>query len=162
MLLTFIAKIFPYPSMQTHLIICVCDSSQLRAQLRHNLSSLFLKMQTVLQVSDMATQEIADHLSQIFSLSQPLIRDTVKETLQRHDISITEATLNDLVNAVMNTNIFVSATTKGEEMSTKKKRKTFVEKNVPVKPVQYELEPGCRVAYVPILQVIQEISVTPR
>ena len=136
----------------------VCDSSQLRAQLRHNLSSLFLKMQTVLQVSDMATQEIADHLSQIFSLSQPLIRDTVKETLQRHDISITEATLNDLVNAVMNTNIFVSATTKGEEMSTKKIRKTFVEKNVPVvKPVQYELEPGCRVAYVPILQVIQEM-----
>jgi hypothetical protein len=136
----------------------VCDSSQLRAQLRHNLSSLFLKMQTVLHVSDMATQEIVEHLSQIFSLSQPLIRDTVKETLQRHDISITEATLNDLVNEVMNTNIFVSATTKGEEMSTKKRRKTFVEKNFPVvKPVQYELEPGCRVAYVPILQVIQEM-----
>lgn len=73
-------------------------------------------------------------------------------------ISITEATLNDLVNEVMNTNIFVSATTKGEEMSPKKRRKTFVGKNFPVvKPVQCELEPGCRVAYVPILQVIQEM-----
>lgn len=36
----------------------LCDTSQLKAQLHHNLSSLFLKMQTVLHVSDMASQEI--------------------------------------------------------------------------------------------------------
>lgn len=91
-------------------------------------------------------------------MSQPLIRDTVKETLQRHHVSITEATLYDLVNEVMHTNIFVCATTKGEEMSSTKRRKTFIEKNFPVvKPVQYELELGCKVAYVPILQMIQEM-----
>lgn len=92
-----------------------CDTSQLRAQLHHNLSSLFLKMQTVLHVSDMASQEIVDHLTQIFSLSQPLVKDTIQEILQRNHVSPTEAIVNDLVNAVMDTNIFVSATAKGEE-----------------------------------------------
>ena len=135
-----------------------CDTSQLRAQLNHNLSSLFLKMQTILHVSDMASQEIVDHLTQIFTLSQPLIKDSIKEILQRHHVSPTEATLNDLVNAVMDTNIFVSATAKKEELSSAKRRKTFIEKNyLVVMPVQYVLEAGCTVVYVPILQMIQEM-----
>lgn len=130
----------------------------LRAQLHHNLSSLFLKMQTVLHVSDMACQEIVDHLLEIFSLSQPLIKDTIKEILQQHHVSHTETVLNDLVNAVNKTNIFVSATAKGEDLSSKKRRKTYFEKTFPVvKPVQYVLEPGRTVIYVPILQMIQEI-----
>lgn len=130
---------------------------ELRAQLQHNLSSLFLKMQTV-HVSDMACQEIVDHLSEIFSLLQPLIKDTIKEKLQQHHESPTEAVLNDLVNAVNKTNIFVSATAKGEDLSSIKRRKTYFEKTFPViKPVQYVLEPGRTVVYVPILQMIQEI-----
>lgn len=115
-------------------------------------------MQTVLHVSDMASQEIVDHLTQIFSLSQPLVKDTIQEILQRHHVSPTEEIVNDLVNAVMDTNIFVSATAKGEELSSTKRRKTFIEKNYPVvMPVQYVLQPGCTVVYVPMLQMIQKM-----
>lgn len=31
---------------------CLCDTDQLKVQLHHNLATLFLKMQTVLHVSD--------------------------------------------------------------------------------------------------------------
>lgn len=136
----------------------VCETGQLREQLHRNLSSLFLKMQSILHVSDMATQEIVDHISQIFSLSQPLIKDSLKEMMQKHDIFPTEALLNDLLKAVMDANIFSSATAKGEQLSSAKRRKTFIERNYPVvKPVEYEMEPGCTVVYVPILQMIQEM-----
>lgn len=40
-----------------------CDTDTLRAQLHHNLASLFLKMQSILHVSDMASQEIVEHLN---------------------------------------------------------------------------------------------------
>lgn len=133
------------------------DTSQLRAQLHHNLSSLFLKMQTV-HVSDIAAQEIVDHLSQIFSLSQPLVKDAIQEVLQRHHVCPTDAIVNDLVTAVMDSNIFVSATAKGEELSTTKRRKTLIEREYPVvMPVQHVLDPGCTMVYVPVLQMIQSI-----
>lgn len=101
-------------------------TDNLRAQLQHNLASLFLKMQTVLHVSDMATQEIIEHLSQIFSLTQPLIKKTIKEVLQSHDIFATETTLDEVVSAVMNSNIFASATAKGKTLSPTKRWKTFI------------------------------------
>lgn len=136
----------------------MCDTTELRVQLHRSLSSLFLKMQTILHVSDMASQEIVEHLVQIFSLSQPLVKQTVKEVLQRHHVSLAEEIRDEMVNAVMDTNIFASATAKGEELSSAKRRKAFVEKNYPVvMPVQYVLEPGHTVVYVPILQMIQQM-----
>ncbi|KAF3844171.1 hypothetical protein F7725_013512 [Dissostichus mawsoni] len=41
-------------------------------------------MQAILHVSYTATQEIVDHLNQIFSLSQPLIKEAVSDILQRN------------------------------------------------------------------------------
>lgn len=135
-----------------------CDTNHLRAQLCRNLSSLFLKMQTVLHVSNIATQEIVDHMTEIFTLSQPLVKKSIQEVLQRYHISPTETMLNDLVNSVRDSNIFACSTAKGQELSSRKRRKTYVEKNFPVvMPVQYEVEPGCKVVYVPILQMIQEM-----
>ena len=53
------------------------DSFEPKNQLKLNLASLFLKMQAILHVSNMATQEIVDNLNHIFSLSQPLIKGAV-------------------------------------------------------------------------------------
>lgn len=83
-----------------------CDTEDL---LYRNLASLFLKMQTVLHVSDIVTQEIVEHLTQIFSLSQPLIKRTLRGVLPSHDIVVTETSLDQIVSIVMNSNIFVSA-----------------------------------------------------
>ena len=133
-------------------------TDDLRAQLLHNLASLFLKMQIVLHVSDLATQQIVEHLSKIFSLSKPIIKKTIQEVLQRHDIVVSGTSLDELVSAVMGCNIFTSATAKGEELSTTKRRKTYVERNYPVvRPVQYELEPGHTTVHISILEMIQEM-----
>ena len=133
-----------------------CDTVNLRNQLKMNVSSLFLKMQAILHVSNTATQEIVDHLNQIFSLSQPLIKEAVSDILQRNGHNIAEPTLDEVVSAVIDSNILFTA--KGAELSSYKRRKTF-EHNYPcVMPVEYQLEqPGHTVMYVPILQMIQEL-----
>ena len=135
------------------------DTSKLKDQLKLNAASLFLKMQTILHVSNTATQEIVDHLNQIFSLSQPLIKDAINDVLQGHGHNITDSTLDEVVSAVMDSNVVFSATSKGAELSSCKRRKTFIERNYPlVMPVEYHLEaPGHTMMYVPILQMIQEL-----
>ena len=133
-------------------------AEDLRAQLHHNLASLFLKMQTVLHVSKMAIQEIVGNLNQIFSLSQPLIKKTIREVLQNHAIVVTETSVDEIISAVMDGNTVASATAKGEALSMTKRQKTFVENNFPVvRPVQYELEPGHTTVHISILEMIQEM-----
>ena len=136
-----------------------CDTGSLRNQLKKNVSSLFLKMQAILHVSNTATQEIVDHLNQIFSLSEPLIKEAVNDILQRNGHSIAEPTLSEVVAAVMDCNVLSMSTSKGAELSSSKRRKTFIERNYPyVMPVEYQLEqPGHTSMYVPILSMIQEL-----
>lgn len=95
-----------------------CDTLNLKNQLKLNAASLFMKMQAILHVSTTATQEIVDHLNQIYSLSQPLIKDAIDDVLQRHSHNIPDAILNEVVSAVMDSNVMFSATSKGAESST--------------------------------------------
>ncbi|XP_059905303.1 uncharacterized protein LOC132455458 [Gadus macrocephalus] len=136
-----------------------CETGSLRNQLKKNVSSLFLKMQAILHVSNTATQEIVDHLNDIFSLSEPLIKEAVSDILQRNGHIITEPTLSEVVAAVMDCNVLSTSTSKGAELSSHKRRKTFIERNYPcVMPVEYQLEePGHTSMYVPILSMIQEL-----
>lgn len=135
-----------------------CDPDMLKAQLNHNLASLFLKMQSILHVSEMASEEIVEHLTQIFFLSQPILKHDIREVLESHDITVSEAILNEVVSTVMDCNVIVSATAKGKPLSSTNRRKTFIENNYPVvKPVQYLLQPGHTAVHVPILKMIQKI-----
>ena len=138
-----------------------CDTGSLRNQLKKNLSSLFLKMQAILHVSNTATQEIVDDLNDIFSLSELLIKEAVSDILQRNGHIITEPTLSEVVAAVMDCNVLSTSTSKGAELSSHKRRKTFIERNYPcVMPVEYQLEePGHTSMFVPILSMIQELYV---
>lgn len=77
-----------------------CKSDELHAPLRNNIATLFPKMHSVLHVSESAIQDIVESLSQIFSLSKPLLRDSIVGVLQDHGESISDACLNDLVEAV--------------------------------------------------------------
>lgn len=89
-----------------------CDTDSLRNQLKKNVSSLFLKMQAILHVSNTATQEIVEHFNQIFSLSEPLIKDAVSDILQRNGHSIAEPTLSEVVATVMDCNVISTITSK--------------------------------------------------
>lgn len=59
----------------------------------------------------------------------------------------------------MNPNVFVNATTTGAELSTAKRRKTFVKSHYSlVMPVQYNLDStGPTIVYVPVLQMLQSM-----
>lgn len=116
-------------------------------------------MQAILHVSNTATQEIVEHLNQIFSLSEPLIKEAVSDILQRNGHSIAEPTLSEVVATVMDCNVLSTSTSKGAELSSTKRRKTFIECNYPcVMPVEYQLDqPGHTSMYVPILPMIQEL-----
>ncbi len=105
------------------------DTGELQAQLRNNLASMFLKMHSVLHVSETAIQHIVENLARILSLSKPLVRDSVIRVFQEHGQSISNAVFKESVEAVMLSNVFVSATTKGAELSTAKRRKTYVQTN---------------------------------
>lgn len=107
----------------------------------------------------MAIQDIVENLLHIFSLSKPLVRETIVGVLQEHGQSISDASLNKLVEALMKSNVFVSATMEGADLSTAKRRKTFVKSNYPlVLPVQYTLDSSGRTAvYIPLLQMLQII-----
>ncbi|KAA0721472.1 hypothetical protein E1301_Tti020702 [Triplophysa tibetana] len=115
-----------------------CDTDTLSAQLNQNLASLFLKMYLILHVSDMASQEIVDHLTQLFSLSQPILKHDFSEVFQSYGITVSETLLNEVVSIVIvKSNVIVSATAKRKQLSSTKRRKTFFENNYPVvKPVQ--------------------------
>ena len=55
--------------------------------------------------------------------------------------ALNDALLNELVEAVMKSNVFVSATAEDAELSTAKRRKTFVRSNYSlVMPVQYAVD----------------------
>ena len=137
----------------------VVDPGALQSQLRNNLASLFLKMQSILHVSQMAIQDIVENLAQIFMLSKPLVRDSVMKVLGEHGQSIDDALLNELVEAVMESNVFVSATAGGAELSTTKRRKTFVKSNFPlVMPEEYYVgSTGNTAVYVPVLKMLQAL-----
>lgn len=113
------------------------DTGKLQVQLNNNWASFFLKMYSVLHLSETAMQNIIDDLLQIFSLSKPLVRDSINNILHQHSRSMSDVVLNELVEAVMNTNVFVDAAEAGAELSTAKWRKTFVRCHYPlVMPVQ--------------------------
>lgn len=132
------------------------DIKELQLQLKNNVSSLLLKMHSVLHVSETAIQDMVDSLLQIFTLSKPLVRETILVVLQEHNESISDAVLQELVDAITESNVFVSATTEGGELSTTKRRKTFVRNNYPlVMPIQHSLDSSRYTVYVPVLQMLQ-------
>ncbi|XP_072513078.1 uncharacterized protein [Salminus brasiliensis] len=58
----------------------------------------------------------------------------------------------------MDSNVFVRATAEGAELSSNKRRKSYIERAYPVvMPFQYVIEHGHAAVYVPILPMIQEL-----
>lgn len=59
-----------------------CSTEGITEQLQHNLAAFFLKLQTILHVSQRATQEIIEHIEQLFSLSEPVVTESVIKVLK--------------------------------------------------------------------------------
>ena len=76
-------------------------------------------MHSILHVSEMVIQDVVENLAQIFTLSKPLVRQSIIKVLEEHSESINDSLLNEIVEAVTNSNVFVSATAEGAELSFK-------------------------------------------
>lgn len=60
------------------------DLPDLEKQLEHNLASLLLKMQNVLNIPESSVQEVVEQLCQIHKLSQPLLHNRVRAVLSKY------------------------------------------------------------------------------
>lgn len=99
----------------------------LEEQLQYNLAAFFLKLQTILHVSQRATQEIIEHIDQLFTLTQPLVREAVVKILIEHDCTFTDTLVNEIVEAVSESNVWHKCVTSEGPLSTAKRRKTYYE-----------------------------------
>lgn len=129
----------------------------LTEQLQYNLAAFFLKMQTILHVSTRATQEIIEHIDQLFSLSEPVFRESLIKILEKHNCPITDTLVSEIVQAVSESNILYTSVTSEGPLSTAKRRKSYYEDKFPfAKPVEYLIESSQRTfMYVPILTSLQ-------
>lgn len=129
----------------------------LEEQLQYNLAGFFLKMQTILHVSQRATQEIIEHIDQLFLLSQPLVRKSVVDILKKHNCTYTDKLVDEICQAVSDSNVLHKCVTSEGPLSTAKRRKSYYEANFPyVKPVEYLIESSKHTyMYVPILTSLQ-------
>lgn len=66
-------------------------------------------MQAILCVSNMAAQEIMEHLGQMFLLSGPLLKN-MNEMLKKYCSNVSETAPDELVSVVIGSNVFVNAT----------------------------------------------------
>lgn len=133
--------------------------NDLDAQLEHNLASLFLKMQTILNISESALQEIIQQIRQVFQLSEPLIFSVVEDILRRHYPDIDNAVVKDIVSAMTGTNVFLKHTTAGGSLSTSNRRATYIIKEFPVvEPVEFVTDKqGQNIVYIPLIIMLQAL-----
>ena len=81
------------------------DLHDLEKQLEHNLASLLLKMQTVLNIPESAVQEVMQQLCQLNKLSQPILQNRVRAILNKYYADMDETVVKEVINAVSESNI---------------------------------------------------------
>lgn len=104
----------------------------LQNQLERNLGLLFLKMQTILHISDAAVQEIVQQINQTFLLSKPLLCNAIQQILDQRGVRDSDSLLKDIVTAVTENNLTLKMTDSGEALSTISKRALYFQKEFPV------------------------------
>lgn len=133
-----------------------------KQKLEHNLASLFLKMQTILHISDTsytsATQEVIQHLNQI-NLSEPLLYSTIQQTFVKHYGEVDSTVVKELVRTVTDSSVLLRCTNEGGPLSTTNRRASFFIREFPVvSPVEYKIDGDDQhYVYVSIIQMLQKL-----
>lgn len=105
------------------------DVQDLYAQLEHNLASLFLEMQAILNLSENAVERVIQRISQLLVLSEPLTYSALEEVLKCHHPEIESTVIKKAARAVTKSNIFLKDTSTGANLSTSKRRESFFVKD---------------------------------
>ena len=131
------------------------DAKGLESQLEHNVAALFLKMSSVLNISETSLQEVIEQINQMYSLSQPLLHTSLQRILDQPNDSL----VGEIVREVSKSNAFLRFTSPGGSLSTASKRKAYILNNFSVvMPIEFVLKNDKQtVVYVPILQMLQAL-----
>lgn len=116
-------------------------------------------MQTILNISQSALQEIIQQTGQVFQLSERLIFSKVVEILRRHYPNIDNAVVKEVVSAVTDTNVCLKHATAGGSLSTSNRQASYIVKEFPVvEPVEFVTDKqGQNIVYIPLTKMLQAL-----
>ncbi|KAK2848117.1 hypothetical protein Q7C36_009799 [Tachysurus vachellii] len=85
----------------------------------NNVAALFLKMSSILNISENALQEVIEQINQIYVLSQPLLHTSVGKILNQHCGDVEDSLVSEMVKVFTETNLFLKFTSTGGSLSHK-------------------------------------------
>ena len=131
----------------------------MESQLEHNVAALFLKMSSILNISESALQEVIEQINQMYVLSQPLLHTSVGKILNQHCGDVEDSLVSEIAKVFTENNVFLKFTSTGGSLSTTPKRTSYISKEFSVvPPVEFVLKNDRQtVVYIPILKMLQTL-----
>nr|XP_023651070.1 uncharacterized protein LOC111835233 isoform X1 [Paramormyrops kingsleyae]XP_023651071.1 uncharacterized protein LOC111835233 isoform X1 [Paramormyrops kingsleyae] len=125
----------------------------------NKLGCLFLKLESVFNVSNRCIDEIVDELQFISSAaSRPVIKQIIDTTLQRNSCNVDESVVSDLVENLTSLNPLNAALgVEGPFNTSYKRGRFFKEQFCIIEPVEYILDEKSTFQYVPILKTLSQV-----
>lgn len=127
--------------------------------IKRQLASLFLRMQTILHVSNSAIQEVIDELFDIGNFAYKNIKEIIKRVLEENNCAADGSVVTSLSNEIQSLNPLRFLSRAGS-LGTEWQRQSFYRKNFAViEPVEYVLNAQDKhsFVYVPILDLLGKL-----
>lgn len=124
------------------------------------IGSLFLKLESVYNVSGKCIDDLVEQLQFICTSSSQYIPNLVRDILTQNNCTVDETVISELVEKLCRCNPLSKAFgADGPFVSKFKRAKYFKENFRIVEPVEYILDPvvNCTFQYIPILQSLQQL-----
>ncbi len=127
--------------------------------INNKLGCLFLKLESVFNVSNKCINEIIDELQFITSTaSSPVIKQIIETTLKSNGCNVDESVILNLVENLISLNPLNAALGVDGPFKTSYKRERFLKEQFSiVEPIEYILDEKSTFQYVPILQSLPQI-----
>lgn len=137
------------------------DDETLPQDIEQSFAAVLLKLESILHVSANAITELAKELELVLStVSAPIIKNIIDNTLQKHNCDVDEAITKELADSLCKNHPLSSAVREGGPLSTDYRRKKYFDaKFSVVKPVEYILDRKEKHSfqYVPLLQILRQV-----
>lgn len=89
------------------LMVTELNEDDLESQLEHNVAALFLKMSSILNISEDALQEVIEQINQIHVLSQPLLHSSIGKILNQHCGDVEDSLVSEITKVFTENNVFL-------------------------------------------------------
>ena len=135
------------------------NTDDLERQLEHNLAALFLRMQTILKISETAVQDVIQQIRQIMDLSKPLHFSAIQRVLLNYYPDADMSIAREIVSAISESDVILKHTQKGGSLSTSCKRASYMVKEFKIgEPVEFITgEHKQSVVYIPVIKMLQTL-----